>query len=148
MATITKEKVRKINEGCTNGWKLNVEAWVGFNNKVLVYEVTTEDGGFWIFSLRYHPEYKETKNHFGQKFSQKTGRDIPALSVAHYFKGDAPGVFISSGEITFFKVGDAVTRQTVKLLQTLTKEFTEDVLMTYTKKNGPMEQFYVKEEEE
>ena len=43
MATITKEKVRKINEGCTNGWKLNVEAWVGFNNKVLVYEVPTED---------------------------------------------------------------------------------------------------------
>lgn len=148
MASITKEKARKINEGCTNGWRLNIEAWLGFNNKVLIYEIPTEDGGFWMFSLRYHPEYKETKNNFEQKFSQKTGRYIPALCMVHYAKGDVPGVFISSGEIAFFKVGDAVTRQTVKLLQALTKEFTEDVLMEYTTKKGSMEQFYVKEGEE
>ena len=54
MATITKEQVQKINNSCSNDWKLDLEYYLYHGEKQLVKHIDLDNEHYLQFSLHYN----------------------------------------------------------------------------------------------
>lgn len=54
MATITKEQVQKINNSCSNDWKLDIEYYLYHSEKQLVKHIDLDNEHYLKFSLHYN----------------------------------------------------------------------------------------------
>lgn len=71
MAKITKEQIQKINEKCSNGWRLDVEYYLYHSEKTLIKQIKIGYEHYLEFRLNYN--YKNQISLHISKFYHKQG---------------------------------------------------------------------------
>ena len=71
MAKITKEQIQKINEKCSNGWRLDIEYYLFHNEKTLIKQIKIDYEHYLEFRLNYN--YKNQISLHISKFYHKQG---------------------------------------------------------------------------
>lgn len=119
MAKITKEKYLKINEGCANGFKLDLMYFITWGEYKLERLIEIGQNKYDNFRLGFR-EHKEFKtNEYGCKYPVYDGTYDIVLNYNTSIKEDK--MLITNGlgkEITFLS---GLNRKTIKSLQDLTK---------------------------
>ena len=112
MAKITREQIQKINNKCSNDWRLDVEYYIFHNEKTLIKQIKLDDEHYLEFALRYN--YKNQITLHISKFYHKQG-----------------DYFASSNGLGKSKIIDnsQATRKNVNNLIELTNSFTDEELM-------------------
>lgn len=71
MAKITKEQIQRINEKCSNGWRLDIEYYLFHNEKTLIKQIKIDYEHYLEFRLNYN--YKNQISLHISKFYHKQG---------------------------------------------------------------------------
>ena len=120
---MTMAEVKKMNEGCFNGFELDLNHLLFHKEKEFVKSIELPNGTFLHVRVEWD-EYKEVKqNAYGQSFSVYTGMYIPKL---HFSIWQKDGNFLkSSGLGRWLDIpGETpVKRRSCKKLQELTKNY-------------------------
>ena len=127
MASITKEKYLKINGGCENDFKLDLQYYVTWGEYKLYKLIEKEDQNHYHnFRLGYR-EHKESKtNECGCTYPVYDGTfDIVLNYNTSYHEN---GMLITNGLGKNFTIKTGLTRKTIKELQETTKELTQEKL--------------------
>lgn len=106
MAKITREQLKKWNEQAKNGFKLDLEYFLVWNEKTLVKNIKQEDGTIIQFKLWYVPEYETITNEHGCKWNQRTGRNIPMMKIDKLVPGRTEGVYIVNSVKDNMQIGE------------------------------------------
>lgn len=125
MAKITREAIQKINNKCSNDWRLDVQYFLFHSEKQLIKHIRLDDEHYLEFSLYFN--YQNQIQLHISKFYHKQG-----------------DTFASSQGLGKHKILNEVqaTRKNVNELIELTKSLTDDELMRInnvtevTKSNG------------
>lgn len=123
MAKLTMDQVKKFNAKCENGFILDVEKAVIWNDKTCVKDVKIDDESGVVF--RFIIEFIEKSERW-----QKVGV-IPVLVVDKLIPTnkddkDSKYVMYRAIEMKRENLGEMVQRKSVKILQDLTKSFTDE----------------------
>lgn len=127
MASITKEKYLKINGGCENDFKLDLQYYVTWGEYKLYKLIEKEEQNHYHnFRLGYR-EHKEIKtNEWGCKYPVYDGTyDIVLNYNTSYHEN---GMLITNGLGKDYTLKTNITRKTIKELQNITKELTQEKL--------------------
>lgn len=123
---ITSEQIKKINDKCSNGWQLDVRHAIICSEKQLVLQAQKSEteivrGTLW---------WNEVHENFC------TVGKVPQLHLALYHTKPGSDMMTSYGLGKTITLGDMVSRTSMKVLQDLTKNFTEDDLLRLADKNN------------
>ena len=94
MAKLTREQLNKWNAQAKNGFQLDLQYFLVWNEKTLIKNIPQEDGSIIQFKLWYMPEYETKTNDFGCKWNVRTGRQIPMMRIDRLVPGNTEGVYI------------------------------------------------------
>lgn len=78
MASITNEQISKINNMCSNGWKLDVDYFIFHNEKTLIKQISLDEENYLEFTIRYN--YKNQISLHISKFYQEKGKNYASTS--------------------------------------------------------------------
>ncbi len=81
MAKLTREQYNKWNAQAKNGFHLDLEYFLTWNEKTLIKDIAQEGGGYIRFKLYYMPEYETITNEWGCKYNRRTGRQVPTMRI-------------------------------------------------------------------
>lgn len=128
MASITREKVQKINEGAKNNFKLDIQyylIWKEYKLEKLQLIEGTENK-YNNFRLGYR-EHRETKtNEWGCSYPVYTGTYDIVLNYNTSYSEN--GMLITNGLGKDVVIETGLTRKTVKDLQKATEKLTDEFL--------------------
>ena len=128
MASITREKVQKINEGAKNNFKLDIQyylIWKEYKLEKLRLIEGTENK-YNNFRLGYR-EHRETKtNEWGCSYPVYTGTYDIVLNYNTSYSEN--GMLITNGLGKDVVIETGLTRKTVKDLQKATEKLTDEFL--------------------
>lgn len=93
MAKITREQYNKWNAQAQNGFRLDLQYYVGWGEKTLIKSIKQTDGTIIQFKLWYIPEYETKVNEWGCKWNVKTGKQIPMMRIERLVPGHTEGVY-------------------------------------------------------
>jgi len=117
MAKITVDQIKKFNGACKNDFILDVRQLALWGEKTCVKEIETgENGVLYRFTL----EYKEVHENY-----RKIGV-IPVLTIDRMTPLHS-GLY-SSVMVKREEVGEMTSRKNAKLLQSLTADYTDEVI--------------------
>lgn len=122
---MTKADVLKVNAGCVNGFGLNVYNAVMRGEKDLTKKIPMENGRYLEATLTWNKEVVNKTNDYGCTYPVETGNVKPVLHLSVWTSKEN-GMAISRGLGYWLDAGEPVKRRSVKALQELTKEYTED----------------------
>lgn len=126
MAKITKEKYLKINEGCENGFGLDLMYFITWGEYKLERLILIENNKYDNFRLGYR-EHREFKiNEYGCKYPVYDGTYDIVLNYNTSIKENKMLITNGLGKDTVLKSG--ITRKTIKELQNITKELNDKKL--------------------
>ena len=74
MAKITAEKIKSVNNRCSNGWALNVIHFSSFGENALIKRITIDEQNFLEFSLGYNSS-KQISLHISE-FHHKPNENV------------------------------------------------------------------------
>ena len=94
MAKLTREQLNKWNAQAKNGFQLDLQYFLIWNEKTLIKDVKQEDGCIIRFKLCYMPEYETKTNECGCKWEERTGRQIPVMKIDKLVPGSTEGIYI------------------------------------------------------
>ena len=94
MAKLTREQLTKWNAKAHNGFRLDIEYFLTWNEKTLIKDILLPEGDIIRFKLYYIPEYETITNSYGCIWNQRTGRQIPTMRVDKLVKGKTEGIYI------------------------------------------------------
>lgn len=117
MATIKKEEIQKINNKCSNDWRLDVEYFLFHSEKKLYKRINLDDETFLQFDLMYNYKNEKTLH----------------ISKYHHKKDDYFAT--SSGLGKFVKLSDSQSRKSINDLIKMTSEFTDERLLQINSEN-------------
>lgn len=130
MPKITKKQIEKINNGCLNGFYLDLEYFLLHNEKQLVKYEDTDDTHKLEYCLSYFPEYEKVTQSNGISYNVSTDKYLITLRVSKWIKSNiGNNVWKSQGlgkTITLSQL--SVPRRKVSVLQKYTHDLTEDKL--------------------
>ena len=112
MAKITKEQIQRINEKCSNGWRLDVEYYLYHSEKTLVKQIKIDGEHYLEFELLYN--WKNQISLHIRKFHHKQG-DFFASS-----EGLGKNRILNEIQVARKKVNDLIE---------FTKSLTDEALM-------------------
>lgn len=128
MASITRERINKINEGSKNGFKLDIQYYVIWKEYSLDKLIPIEDkeNCYHNFRLHFrdHIEYKPTN--YGKDYPVYTGTYDIVLNYNTSLHKDQMLITEGLGKDKIIATG--FTRKTIKDLQKATEMLTEDFL--------------------
>lgn len=119
MASITIASIKKINNGCSNGFQFDIQDYRQHGDKNLSKTINLDDNKLIKATLYFQDEIIEYKN---------TGQRIPVLNVS---------IWTRSGESTMWSSGlgkfrhyrdKKIPRRNLTVLQEITKEVTDDLI--------------------
>jgi len=94
MARITREQYIKWNSQAKNGFILDLEYLLTWNEKTLIKDIKQEDGSIIRFKLWYISEYEEKVNSYGCKWRTATGRKIPVMKIEKLIPARTEGIYV------------------------------------------------------
>lgn len=81
MAKLTREQFNKWSAQAFNGFELDIEFYIGWNEKRLEYITDLDGENKAQIIVEYFPEYETKTNDYGCKWNVRTGRHIPEIVV-------------------------------------------------------------------
>lgn len=96
MAKITREQFNKWNSQAKNGFQLDLQHYLVWNEKILTKKIKMENGDIIEFRIEYHKEFETKTNEWGCKWNEETGRYIPMLCITRW-KPSTSGCYCSGG---------------------------------------------------
>lgn len=123
---ITSEQIKKINDKCSNGWQLDVRHAIICSEKQLVLQAQKSETEIVRGTLWWNEVHKDFR----------TVGKVPQLHLALYHTKPGSDMMTSYGLGKTITLGDMVNRTSMKVLQDLTKNFTEDDLLRLADKNN------------
>lgn len=124
---MTNQEAIKINDKCSNGFKLDVAHYIFHKEKQLVKEIPLTENTFLKVNLSFFPEYMERENFSRQRFNVPTGNIVPTLWY-NICKNEG-NVSVSHGLGYTKTIGTPTERKSIANLCKLTTEFTDEKLM-------------------
>ena len=127
MSKLTIEQIKKINNGCSNGFSFDRSYFLFHNEKTLKKNVFLDEkdinGNDQCINahLYYFPEYEEYTNSHGVKYNKKTGLFVPTLRLSLYHLEDNGDYGFSYGTGVNITIGEPTKRKTISYLQKCTK---------------------------
>lgn len=115
MAKITKEKYLKINEGCANGFKLDLQYYVCYGEYALEKYDLMQDNIYKKYRLSFRQHYDYIVNEYGCKYPKYDGTYDIYLNINTSRREDK--VIITEGLGKDILLEKGVTRKTIKKLQ-------------------------------
>lgn len=122
---MTNADVAKVNAGCANGFQLNVYNAVMRKEKDLTKKIPMGDNRYLEATLTWSKEVVNKANDYGCTYPVETGNVRPILHLSVWTSKEN-GMATSRGLGYWLDAGEPVKRRSVKALQELTKEYTED----------------------
>ena len=127
MAKITIEQIKKINDKCFNGFKLDTQYFLLHNEKTLYKDININEGLKIEVKINYYAEYE---NSLG--YNRPTGKLIPTLNFRKWVNNDNSTMWSSTDWGKRKIISDErPTRKNISLLQKLTKEVTDELIRGY-----------------
>lgn len=122
---MTNADVAKVNAGCANGFQLSVYNAVMRKEKDLTKKIPMGDNRYLEATLTWSKEVVNKTNDYGCTYPVETGNVKPILHLSVWTSKEN-GMATSRGLGYWLDAGEPVKRRSVKALQELTKEYTED----------------------
>ena len=119
MASIKLSKIKEINGGCANDFKLDVQYYVIYKEYALEKYELIKDNYYKKYRLYYREHYDYITNEYGCKYPKYDGTYNIYLNVNYSRKEDK--MIITNGLGKDYLLGSAFTRKTIKTLQEYTK---------------------------
>ena len=127
MAKITKEKYLKINEETKNGFQLDLQYYLIWGEYKLYNLIETETlNKYHNFRLGYREHIEHKTNEFNCTYPVHTGTYDIVLNYNISYKEDK--MLITNGLGKDYTLKTNVARKTIKELQNITKELTQEKL--------------------
>lgn len=96
MAKVTREQIIKWNGQAKNGFGLDVQYFIIWNEKTLTKKIEMENGDVVEFKIEYNKEFETKTNSYGCRWNVETGRYIPMLYIT-LWKPSNSGCYHSGG---------------------------------------------------
>lgn len=125
---MTNADVAKVNAGCANGFQLNVYNAVMRKEKDLTKKIPMGDNRYLEATLTWSKEVVNKTNDYGCTYPVEIGNVKPILHLSVWTSKEN-GMATSRGLGYWLDAGEPVKRRSVKALQELTKEYTEDKIL-------------------
>ena len=125
---MTNADVAKVNAGCASGFQLNVYNAVMRKEKDLTKKIPMGDNRYLEATLTWSKEVVNKTNDYGCTYPVETGNVKPILHLSVWTSKEN-GMATSRGLGYWLDAGEPVKRRSVKALQELTKEYTEDEIL-------------------
>lgn len=106
MAKLTKEQYNKWNAQAKNGFQFDFRYFITHNEKILIKNISQDNGCIVQFKLWYFPEYETKTNDYGCSWNVKTGRQIPVMDIEKLIPGKVEGVYLVHTIKSGIKMGD------------------------------------------
>lgn len=119
MASIKLSKIKEINEGCANDFKLDVQYYVYYKEYALEKYEQIKDNDYKRYRLSYRKHYDYITNEYGCKYPVYDGTYDIYLNVNYSRKENK--MIITEGLGKDYLLGNNFTRKTIKTLQEYTK---------------------------
>ncbi len=128
MAKITKEQYTKWSKQAKNGFSLDLQYYVIWNEKTLTKRIKMADGDVMEFKIEYQRECKQKTNKWGCKCYVETGQYIPMLIVKRWHPTKT-GSYMSSGYEEEKPLGEPEQSKKYSILCKLSGEIDTDEYM-------------------
>lgn len=115
MARIEFAKINKINEGCGNGFKLDIQYYVCYKEYALEKYDLIEDNIYKKYRLSFRQHYDYVTNEYGCKYPKYDGTYDIYLNINTSKREDK--VIITEGLGKDILLEEGITRKTIKKLQ-------------------------------
>lgn len=115
MARIEFAKINKINEGCENGFKLDVQYYVCYKEYTLEKYDLMQDNIYKKYRLSFRQHYDYVVNEYGCKYPKYDGTYDVYLNINTSRREDKMIITEGLGKDVLLEKG--VTRKTIKKLQ-------------------------------
>ena len=125
MAKITREQYNKWNAQANNGFSLDLQYFVIWNEKTLTKKIKLENGNVIEFKIEYHKEFETKTNSYGCKWNVETGRYIPMLNITVWHPTTS-GCYASSGWAKSERIGEVQNTKKYNVLCKLSAEINTD----------------------
>lgn len=125
MAKITREQYNKWNAQANNGFSLDIQYFVIWNEKTLTKKIKLENGNVIEFKIEYHKEFETKTNSYGCKWNVETGRYIPMLNITVWHPTTS-GCYTSSGWVKSERIGEVQNTKKYNVLCKLSAEINTD----------------------
>jgi hypothetical protein len=119
MASITTHSIKKINNGCSNGFRFDIQDYRQLGDKNLSKTITISENKLIKATLYFRDEIIDHR---------ETGQRIPVLNVSIWTKSGESTMW-SSGLGKFHHYRDKkVSRRDMSVLQKITEDITDDFI--------------------
>lgn len=125
MAKITREQYNKWNAQANNGFSLDLQYFVIWNEKTLTKKIKLESGNVIEFKIEYHKEFETKTNSYGCKWNVETGRYIPMLNITVWHPTTS-GCYASNGWAKSERIGEVQNTKKYNVLCKLSAEINTD----------------------
>lgn len=115
MASIDIAKIKKINEGCANGFKLDIQYYVCYKEYSLEKYDLISDNIYKKYRLSFREHYDYITNEYGCKYPKYDGTYDIYLNINHSRKEEK--MIITEGLGKDILLENGITRKTIKRLQ-------------------------------
>lgn len=123
MPKLTREQVEKYNKGNENDFFFNVRRFLERNEKEISKDIKLDDNKVLRVDLMYTDGYEKVTNEYGCTYNKPTFKKVPTIWFTEW--NDAGNGMMSSRGLGYHaSMGEAVERQSYKILQGLTKQLT------------------------
>lgn len=128
--TITRDQVKKWNSKLSNGFRLDVERCVVWNDKVAVKTVDLPDGRVVKAEIGYHEVYSEN----GCSWRREVLGMRPRLTLTVWKPASTPGMWMSHGMGTVVEITEQLYAKRVwNELAKYTADWTEEKILAVAK---------------
>lgn len=119
MANLTVASIKKINNGCFNGFQFDIQDYQQLGDKNISKTIKIDDNKLIKATLYFQDEVIEHR---------ETGQRVPVLNVSIWTKSGESTMWSSGlGKFHYYK-DKKIPRRNVTVLQELTKEITDDFI--------------------
>lgn len=123
MPKLTHEQVEKYNKGNENDFFFNVRRFLERNEKEISKDIKLDEKKTLRVDLMYTEDYIKVTNEYGCTYNKPTFKKVPTIWFTVW--NDAGNGMMSSHGLGYHaSMGEAVERQSYKILQGFTKQLT------------------------
>lgn len=120
---MTVAEVKKINEGCANGFKLDVQRYAFYKEKEFQKYIKLEDDSMLRVKIEWYACRDVRHSDYGQSFSVPNGMSVPKIHFSVWRESGSCLVSHGLGRWVDIEGQEPVKRKSYKKLQELTKNF-------------------------
>lgn len=128
MARLTQDRIRRALGQIGEGWALDRQALIYWNELVPEFQVPDEDNpdGLTRIELRWDEVREVRTNKWGQRFNVATGTYRPKLNITHWHRSGEMWASFGLGRDIVLDDHEPVRRRTFATLAKITREYTPE----------------------